>query len=258
MNVVVALAVVAPLLVATVNGACSQAENVCEPSSGVCLQPVVTAISGQVAEGFASLQYGKYCGAQTCRIVPGEEQTLLSDGNECAEGSADCPVTPCDGVDAACQQHDYCLEAELTTLGLSLDTVGGVGIPQRCQCEAQFVYSLSLVSPGDGSDLLCDAGFYALPIPEPKDASLFAAVPCCVLLLETSVGDRFCAVDANDKNYSDIYNPAVAFCEAQLGAIQEAVGGFDICGAASSAFNVDADVPMSPERCTRRTLRTQV
>lgn len=252
-------AVVLVLPARMVRGTCNDEPSVCEPFSGECSALILAALRGE--PGDSGFRYGKYCGFQTCRPV--ENELLLRDTeNECIVGDIDCPVAPCDVVDAACQGHDTCLEAELAALGLAPDTRGGVGIPRRCQCETEFVYALSQVEANGvagagGSDQLCDEAFYGLPVPEPKDASVFSLIPCCGILLKNNAGDRYCAQDAAEKGYTDIYDPTVAYCEFQIGEAGAAIGGLDICGVVESSFSVevgegDGDLDRSSARCSTK------
>lgn len=231
-------------LTSPVKAICSEENTaVCEPFSGSCSQPLLEAQGPDPLEAFRKLQYGKYCGQQTCRPVPSE---ITDAENECVVGSPNCPNIPCDTIDTACQAHDYCLEEDLKDLGLGPDVLRGVPIPRRCLCESQFVFSLSQV---EANGLLCDEFYYAFPFPDPKDANLFAAVPCCVLLMENNDGERYCASDAVANNYSDIYDPAVATCTSLLEAVSAILGGFDVCSVATSIYTIDTG---ATEKCVRR------
>ena len=189
----------------------------CDPGGGFCSEAVGTFLDLNFTGAVDLLKYGKYCG----RL------------NRCSglEGCEDLP-TPCNDIDAACMNHDACLDDAIKALedeeGCFDEENNNIEANPRLACDASFVARLYEITtdnnsadnlPGTAASGICDEYYYTSDEVGPvalllEHEAVLIAAPFCLAIADTG-----CPTEV-----SDACEVARPFCDGVAGKVNILLG----------------------------------
>jgi hypothetical protein len=110
------------------------------------------------------------------------------------------------------------------------DTSVPIPVPERCRCDVKYTADLALAVLSGEITGLCDASFYEetaggfINVFQHEGVLLAAPYCCDVVSAPEEGGEAFCAVDAQENGYSELYAIAGPFCTTILQGFTDVLG----------------------------------